>query len=71
MGNKVMIVTVRGKQHEWAFHFYGNPDDMRDWRDDGLEVYVAENTVPQWAARIGAARLWAFIQDVISLRNPF
>lgn len=38
-----LSITVRGKQHEWTFHFDGNPKHLAEWREDGL--IVNESTI--------------------------
>jgi hypothetical protein len=66
-----MAVTVRGKQHEWSFHFDGDPKYLQEWRDDGIEVYEIYNSIPMWVADAELTRIWCFVQDCFNFRNPF
>lgn len=68
---ETLIITVKGKKHSWSFTTYGDPKYIPEWRSDGLEVYIVENTVPSWVAVLGMARPWCFVQDIINFRNPF
>lgn len=68
---KKMMIEVRGKHKRWSFGFYGDPQYLEEWRADGLEVNVVENTFPLWVADWGLVRPWCFVQDIINLRNPF
>lgn len=58
-----MALMVRGKQTEWVFNFEGRTEHLRDWLDDGLEVYVVENSIPMWAQQFGLTRPWCAVQD--------
>lgn len=58
-----MSVTVRGRQHEWSFPFAGDEKHLQEWRDDGLEVVIVENTVPMLVAELGLVRPWCWCQD--------
>ena len=69
--NKQMSVIVRGKHHEWAFQFDGDPAHIADWRADGLEVNIIENSIPAWVAELGLARAWCIGQDLLNFRNPW
>lgn len=65
---KALSITVRGREHEWCFRFYGDPAHLDDWRADGLDVYAVENVIPRWAGMW--ARLWCWVQDIINFKNP-
>jgi len=71
MSDKLMSIVVQGEEHEWSFTFYGNPDHMEDWIDDGLEVYLVENVIPLWIWNAGLERPWCFLQDLFNFKNPF
>jgi hypothetical protein len=70
MARKLLMVTVRGTQHTWAFPFYGDPADMPDWAADGLDVVEVVNVIPDWVPP-GMTRLWCALQDVFNFKNPF
>lgn len=71
MSNKLLSVTVRGRQHTWCFNFYGDPSYIEEWRADGLEIDVIENVIPRWIADMGLTRAWCFVQDVWNFKNPW
>lgn len=71
MAKKMMFVTVRGKQREWHIPFRGDTKYLQEWRDDGLEVYVIENSVPAWIVDIGLLHPYLFLQDAFNFRWPF
>lgn len=71
MASKLMFVTVRGTQRRWSFNFYGDPRYLDEWRADGLEVHVIENTIPMWVADLGLGRAWCVMQDLFNFRNPW
>ncbi len=58
------MVVVRGRRHEWAFDFIGDEKYLERWREDGLDVIVIENSVPQWASELGLLRVWCWCQDL-------
>lgn len=68
---KRMSVVVRGKLGEYVFPFSGDPRHLEAWRADGLEVYVIENTVPEWVQILGMVRPWCFLQDLFNFKNPW
>lgn len=59
------FTTVRGKQHEWRVTVSENA--VEDMRADGIEVFEAVNTIPEWAADAGLAWAWVIAQDVWDL----
>jgi hypothetical protein len=71
MSEKLLFVTVRGRRHEWAFRFYGDPANLPEWRADGIECGVLENHIPAWIGELGLGAAWCFFQDIINLRNPW
>lgn len=71
MADKLMIVCVRGREHEWVFEFYGDPQYLDEWREDGLEIEVIANVIPSWIAELGLSEPWCFLQDIFHFKNPF
>lgn len=71
MSKKLMLVEVRGRNFTWCFMTEGDPKYLPEWRADGVEIALVENTVPVWVAELGLVRPWCFLQDVFNLRNPF
>lgn len=71
MANKLLSVTVKGKNHTWSFNFYGDPKHVAKWRDDGLEIDVIFNVIPVWVKDLGLTKVWCFFQDIFHFKNPF
>lgn len=71
MSKKLMMITVRGDSHRWCFQFYGDLEYLQEWIDDGLDIVMIENAIPDWVVSFGLARAWCFAQDVFNFRNPF
>lgn len=67
---KPLTITVRGKHHEWNFDVQADPRYLQEWRDDGLEIYVVENSIPEWVVGLGLTRAWCFLQDCFYFKNP-
>lgn len=70
MAKKLMFVEVRGNRSRWSFQFVGDPQYLEDWRADGLEVYVIENSIPEWLPT-ELWRPWCVLQDLFNFRNPW
>ena len=71
MARKLMFITVRGDRSHWGFPFYGDPQHVAEWRADGLDVILVENTVPMLIAELGLTGPWCFAQDLFGFRNPW
>ena len=67
----LMSVEVRGKSKTWCFNFYGDTRHLDEWRLDGLEVHVVENSIPAWVVGIGMTKPWCFLQDIFNFKNPW
>jgi len=61
---RVFLLTVRGKQHEWCFQFDGEEQYWDDWLDDGLNVGMVENIIPEWVVFLGLERVWCKLQTL-------
>lgn len=57
-----MLISIRGKSHEWSFPLVGDAADLAEWRADGLEVIELDAAIPEWAAACGLARPIAAMQ---------
>lgn len=68
---KLMTVTVRGREKNWCFSFYGDPAHFPDWVADGLDVVQIENTVPMNLPNWVPVRAWTVLQDIFNFKNPF
>ena len=71
MTNKVLSITVKGKNKTWGFNFYGDPKYLADWRADGLQVDEVVGSIPVWAVELGLTKLWFRLQDIFNFRNPW
>lgn len=65
---KLMSITVSGKINQYCFHFYGRPQDLEKWREEGLQIEMVENTIPAWAVKIGLSRIWCKMQDIFNFK---
>lgn len=66
-------IEVRGKQSTWGVCWQASQAQIDAMREDGIEVGITENTIPQWVAELGYGpmRAWCFFQDIWNLKNPF
>ena len=72
MSKKLMFIEVRGNHKRWSFSFIGDTKYLTDWRSDGLEVNVIENSIPAWWVEIGLPAGWyCFWQDLFNVKNPW
>ncbi len=63
-----LSITVRGREHEWNFHFDGDPKHLEEWRADGLQVDEIYNSIPEWLPS-WLMRPWCVIQDIFNFRG--
>lgn len=71
MSEKLMSVSVKGKEKLWSFNFYGDEKYINDWVSDGLDIDIIENVIPMWVVDVGLTRPWCFVQDLFNFKNPF
>lgn len=64
MPDKMFLITVRGKQHEWCFEFAQDEQFWQEWLDDGLDVKMIQNIIPEWVVDLGLTKAWCFFQDL-------
>jgi hypothetical protein len=65
---KLLSIKVNGNNRRWAFTFYGDPAYLEQWRADGLEIDIVENTIPKWINDLNLTRPWIFLQDIWNLK---
>jgi hypothetical protein len=65
------VLSIRGKRSEWGITTPLPQATIDAMIEDGIEVGILENSVPEWAVNGGLLRLWCFFQDIWNLRNPF
>lgn len=68
---RTCIISIRGKEHEWAITTELSSDSVRGMRADGIEVGEAYYTIPDWAVYAHMGQAWMFIVDIFHFRNPF
>lgn len=72
MSEILHIVEVRGKQSTWLAATYITRKTAQEWREDGLEVHEAVNSIPNWWIDCGLPMgLWCFVQDCFHFKNPW
>lgn len=71
MGEKLICIVVKGNRRTWGFRFKGDPKHLPEWRADGLDVYIPENSIPMWVVRAGLIHPWCFLQDLFNFKNPW
>lgn len=68
--NQKLAINIRGHRHSWSFHFEGDPRDIDEWCEDGLDVVEVVHSIPKWVVDAGLTRLWCFFEDLFRFRNP-
>lgn len=72
MAKKMCIVHVTAKDgRTFGFDTLVDTRYLDEWREAGIEIYILENSIPEWVADLGLVRIWCFLQDVWNLRNPW
>ena len=60
---KIMSISVKGKEHSWAFMFVHDDKFLQEWRDDGLSIDEVINIIPKWIADMRLTRIFVWLQD--------
>lgn len=71
MAKKLLLLSVRGREHLWSFEVEADPKYIEEWRADGIEIYPICNIIPEWVANAGLVRPWCFFQDILGFKNPW
>lgn len=71
MSKRLMMLCIRGKQHEWMFVTKGDMRDLEQWLHDGIQIYPIVNIIPKWVVDSGLRKPWCFLQDVFNFKNPW
>jgi hypothetical protein len=61
---KLMSITVCGKTKTWSFNFYGDKKDIKEWREDGLEIDEICSIIPEWVVNFGLTKVWRWLQKI-------
>ena len=64
-------LIIRGKEHEWTVSVMADPEHVKDWQADGLQLEEVQYSVPAWAVEAGLLKPYIFIYDLFYMRNPF
>lgn len=67
---KQMLLEVRGKEHRWGFIVNCEESDLQEWIDDGLDIFVIGNTIPEWVSSLGLTHIWCFFQNIFNFKKP-
>ncbi|GEM81907.1 hypothetical protein [Meiothermus hypogaeus] len=62
---RLYTIEVQGRHHSWGWYAWGTPQDVADWRADGLEVFEVLNVIPDWVVRLGLTRIWVAVEDLL------
>jgi hypothetical protein len=60
---KLYGLDIRGKEHEWSFPVWVDPQYVEEWRADGLHIDEILNTIPEDVKELGLLHLWIWLQD--------
>lgn len=58
-----MIVEVRGREKQWSYTTKADPRYLKEWQDDGVQIFILENTIPEWVVNLGLTHIWCWVQD--------
>ena len=64
-------IEIRGKHSTWGVDWDAPQSQIDGMREDGIDVYIIENSIPVWIVDLGLLRPWCFFQDIWNLKNPF
>lgn len=64
-------IEIKGATKLWSIDVYAKKEHADEWFLDGLDVFEVYNTVPYWVNQVSLTKVWCFIQDLLSFRNPF
>jgi hypothetical protein len=65
------VLHMKGEHSTWCVRAEMSQEQIQAMREDGIEVGVLENTIPNWVVNLGLVKPWCFLQDVWGFRNPF
>jgi hypothetical protein len=65
---RVYAITVIGKAHKWLFLVEEDPRYLQEWLDDGLDISLVVNIIPEWVVNLGLTKVWCFLQDIFQFR---
>lgn len=68
MSQRLLSITVRGRERTYSFTFTGDPAHLEEWRADGLDVCEVVNIIPAWVADAGLAQPWCAVQDFLNFK---
>jgi len=65
---RVYSIMVIGKAHKWSFLIEEDPQYLQEWLDDGLDISLVVNIIPEWVVNLGLTKVWCFLQDIFQFR---
>ena len=64
-------ITVRGDEHTWSLNMKAPEEHIKAWWGDGLDVAIVTHKAPEWAWKLGIAKVWFKVQDCLDTVFPF
>lgn len=68
---KNYTITIKGKEHNWSIITQAEPEHVKDWVEDGLEVYELIYSIPVWVVDLGLEKIWIVVANIFNFRKPF
>lgn len=65
------VLDIQGKQHKWGITTPLPMKTIELMREDGVDVGILENSIPEWVVDLGLLYPWCFFQDLWNFKNPF
>lgn len=65
------IIHMQGDTSLWGVQSDMTQEQIDAMRDDGIDVGIVGNVVPEWIVNVGLMRPYCFIQDCWNFKNPF
>jgi hypothetical protein len=58
-----MVIEVRGREKSWSWHVKADERYLEEWQADGVQIFILENSIPEWAVELGLTHIWCRVQD--------
>jgi hypothetical protein len=57
--------------NEYSFTVIADIRYLKEWQQNGIEIFLLENSIPIWAVNVGLTKVYCFFQDIVNFKNPF